>query len=158
MAAGSHRKYSRSGPRSGGGSRSRSAEACPSTCYSSDVTPGSRKVTHLWEPFRLGEGDQDWWPSPVPLRSSSWLVLALGAVASIWPHPSGGLAESFDAFLQHDGSCQHLPVGFPWPWQVLTPLKYPTFLSVKPSHKGEGDNARRLWFSTSSWLFHLLLP
>ena len=75
MAAGSCRKCLRSGPSSSKGPRSRSVEACPVTCSSSDVVPGSRKVTCQWEPVGLSVGDQAWWPS------------SDGALWHIWLYP-----------------------------------------------------------------------
>ena len=63
MVAGSCRKHSKSGPSSSKDPRSRSVEICPVTCSSLDVVPGSRKVTHQWEPVRLSGGDWAWWPS-----------------------------------------------------------------------------------------------
>ena len=66
-----------------------------------------------------------WWgptaPASLPLRYSSWLVLTLGAVADIWLCPNGGLAESFNAFLQQSGSCQCLLVGLPGLGMFLLP-------------------------------------
>ena len=58
-----------------------------------------------------------WWdpmaPVALPPGPSSWVVLALGTVADIQPHPSGGLAEPFYLFLQYGSSDQGLPVGLP---------------------------------------------
>ena len=91
-------------------------ESYPSMGASWTQWRGPRLVVFLW-----------WCPtSPValPLWPSSWLVLAPGTVADVWLCPSGGLAESFYAFLQCSGSCQGLPVGFPGlsefslPWSV----------------------------------------
>ena len=39
----------------------------------SDVIPGSRKVTHQWEPVRLSGEDQYWWPSSGRALLHLWL-------------------------------------------------------------------------------------
>ena len=45
----------------------------------------------------------------------------LGTVVDVWLHPSGGLAESFNAFLQCGGSHQGLLVGFPGLSEISLP-------------------------------------
>ena len=67
------RKHSRSSPSSGKGPRSRSVEACPVTCSSLDVVPGSRKVAHWWKQVRLGVGEWAWWPSLAEALQYLWL-------------------------------------------------------------------------------------
>ena len=143
MAASSCRKYLRSGPRSGRGPRSRSVEACPSTCSSSDITPGSRKVTHWWEHSDLVKGTKiGGFPLVVPYctcgsTSKIFFSVGLSSERGVCLHPSDGLAESFDAFLQHNGSCLHLPVGFPslskflLPWSVLPSSPWSLVTRVK---------------------------
>ena len=56
MAAGSHWKYSMSGPSFGKGPSSRSVEGCPAAWSSSNIYSGSWKVTHQCGLVGLGLG------------------------------------------------------------------------------------------------------
>ena len=63
MVASSHRKYLRSSPRFGEDPRSRSSEPVHILVLLPDVVPGSKKVTHQWEPVGLSGGNWGYWLS-----------------------------------------------------------------------------------------------
>ena len=83
-----------SSPSFGRGPGLRLVEGCPAAWSSSEVS-GSRKVTHQCKPVRLHVGDWAWLlslalhgpmaPLALPSGPSSWPVLAVGAVANVWP-------------------------------------------------------------------------